>query len=243
MTRNAVLEYVAALRPRYWQACRRENGRILDEVCLTTGLHRKPAIRLLRGRELGRKGRRGRPRHYGPDVEAALAKVWELCDRPCGKLLAPVLADLVGALERHGELKLRSAVREALLQMSPATIDRSLRKRHTIIRRQPMSQNTATPTLRSQIAIRTFGEWEEEVPGALQADLVLHCGESTRGFHLTALVAVDVVTGWTELEALWGMGKQRVGTGVHHIRQRLPFPLRSLHTDNGSEFINHVLYP
>ena len=80
-------------------------------------------------------------------------------------------------------------------------------------------------------------------PGALQADLVLHCGESTGGFYLTTLVAVDVATGWTELEAVWGMGKSRVGTAVHHVRGRLPFPMRSLHTDNGSEFvINHVLF-
>jgi len=30
---------------------------------------------------------------------------------------------------------------------------------------------------------------------------------------------------------------------MHLARQRLPFPLRALHTDNGSEFINHVLVP
>jgi len=42
---------------------------------------------------------------------------------------------------------------------------------------------------------------------------------------------------------VWGMGKARVGSALHHVRQRLPFPLRELHTDNGSEFINHVLVP
>jgi hypothetical protein len=78
--------------------------------------------------------------------------------------------------------------------------------------------------------------------GSLQADLVLHCGENTAGFYLTTLCAVDVASGWTELQPVWGLGKQRVGTAVHHIRQRLPFPLRGLHTDNGAEFINHTLY-
>lgn len=33
------------------------------------------------------------------------------------------------------------------------------------------------------------------------------------------------------------------GRGVHHLRERLPFPLREWHTDNGSEFINAVLIP
>lgn len=78
--------------------------------------------------------------------------------------------------------------------------------------------------------MRTWGEWKDVSPGSLQADLVLHCGETTAGFYLTTLCAVDVACGWTELEPIWGLGKQRAGTGVHHIRQRLPFALRSLHT-------------
>lgn len=52
-----------------------------------------------------------------------------------------------------------------------------------------------------------------------------------------------MATGWTECEPIWGKGKERVGGGVHRVRQRLPFSLRELHTDNGSEFLNHILYP
>lgn len=43
--------------------------------------------------------------------------------------------------------------------------------------------------------------------------------------------------------SVWGKGKERVGTGVHKTRVRLPFPLKELHTDNGGEFINDLLYP
>ena len=53
--------------------------------------------------------------------------------------------------------------------------------------------------------------------------------------------ALEVATAWTELQPVWGMGQQRVGCARHHIRQGLPFPMRSLHTGNGSEFINHLL--
>jgi hypothetical protein len=91
--------------------------------------------------------------------------------------------------------------------------------------------------------VRTFGEWREAAPGALQADLVLHCGETTAGFYLTSLVAVDVATSWVEVQPIWGKGQQRVGSGVHFIRQRLPMALRELHTDNGGEFLNAVLVP
>jgi hypothetical protein len=60
---------------------------------------------------------------------------------------------------------------------------------------------------------------------------------------LTSVVAVDVATGWPGCQAVWGKGHERVGTGVHHLRQRLPMPLRALHTDNGGESLNHILVP
>lgn len=41
---------------------------------------------------------------------------------------------------------------------------------------------------------------------------------------------------------VWGKGQQRVGSAIHQVRQRLPFPLLGLDSDNGSEFINQYLY-
>ena len=52
MTRVTVHEYAASVGPRYKAARRAEKGRILDEFCATTGMHRKAAIRLLRRQAL-----------------------------------------------------------------------------------------------------------------------------------------------------------------------------------------------
>jgi hypothetical protein len=153
----------------------------------------------------------------------------------CGKLLVAAIPDLMAALERHGELRVSPQVRTALLAVSPATVDRLLHPFRLKRRRQPLRASAASPSLKSQVPIRTWSQWQGVRPGSLQADLVLHCGESVEGFYLTTLTAVDVATGWTELQAVWGMGKGRVCGALHHIRQRLPFPLRELHTDNGSE--------
>lgn len=243
MTRLTVHEYAAALRDRYRAARKGAKKRILDEFCQTTGMHRKAAIRLLNHPGRMRAVGRGRPRRYGSEVAAALAQLWEVGDRMCGKLLAAVMPELLAALERHGELELCSEVRALLLQASPSTIDRLLRRHRTAGLRQPRCQRPATTALKSQVPIRTWSEWKGVAPGSLQADLVLHCGDSTEGFYLTTLCAVDVASGWTELQPVWGLGKQRVGTAMHLIRERLPFPLKYLHTDNGSEFINHVLVP
>jgi len=243
MTRLTVEEYAAALRPRYRTAKRGEKKKILDEFCETTGMHRKAAIRLLNLTTRPKAGRRGRPRRYGPEVATALGQLWEVGDRMCGKLLAAAMPDLLAALQRHGELGLSEPVRGLLLQASPATIDRLLRRHRRGRLRQPERRRPATTGLKSQVAIRTWSEWRAVPVGSLQADLVLHCGESTEGFFLTTLCAVDVATGWLELQPVWGLGKERVGGAVRLTRGRLPFPVRALHTDNGSEFLNHVLVP
>jgi transposase InsO family protein len=243
MTRVTVHEYAAALRHRYGAARKGVKKRILDEFCQTTGMHRKAAIRLLGGPTRPRLVGRGRPRRYGPEVTQALVNLWKVGDRMCGKLLAAVVPDLLAALERHGELQVSPEVRTLLLQVSPSTIDRLLRKQRTGGLRQPKRPRPASTSLKAQVPIRTWSDWKGVTPGSFQADLVLHCGDSTEGFYLTTLTAVDVASGWTELQPVWGLGKQRVGTAMHLIRERLPFPLRYLHTDNGSEFINHVLVP
>jgi hypothetical protein len=89
-------------------------------------MHRKAAIRLLNqsGHVQVQRERRGRPRKDGPEVVAALAQIWEAGDRMSGKLLAAVMPELLGALERHGELDLAEEVKQRLCEMSAAAIDR-----------------------------------------------------------------------------------------------------------------------
>lgn len=241
MTRRARGEYAEALRPRYRVATRDEKRRILDEYCRTTGMHRKAAIRCLRRGPVRRARRRGRRPSYDGALVPLVGRLWEISDRLCGKLLVPLLPILVPALEQHGALRMLAAQRQQLLALSPATVDRLLQPYRRRRGRQPQRAAAALSALKAQVPIRTWGEWARVPPGAMQGDLVLHCGESTEGFYLTTLVAVDVATGWTELEAIWGLGQRRVGSGVHHIRQRLPFALQAWHSDNGSEFINQLL--
>lgn len=238
MTERGRREYAEALRPHYQRANRGERGRLLDEYCRATGCHRKAAIRVLR--QAPSPGRRpsGRPRRYGPALLPTLERAWVASDHLCGRLLAPVLPTLLQALERHHGLLLAAPVRAALLAASPATLDRLLRPLRRRRHRQPYRASPAAAALRQQVPLRTWSEWADVRPGAVQGDLVLHCGASTAGFYLATLLAVDVATTWTDLEIVWGVGQARVGTGVHHLRQRWPVSLREWHSDNGGEFLN-----
>lgn len=242
MTRNSIKEYAEAIKNRYRKETKHKKGRILDEFTKTTGLHRKAAIRLLNGRSPAlRRKRSGRPPRYGIVVVEALKVVWEASDRLCSKRLHPFLPEFIQVLRQCGESKMTVEIEKELCHMSPSTIDRLLQPWKQKGGRRSFSTTRPGSLLRSSIPIRTFADWQEKRPGFIEVDLVAHCGESLEGFYLNTLMAVDVATGWSEFVGVWGKGQQRVGASIHHIRERLPFPLLGLDSDNGSEFINQDL--
>jgi hypothetical protein len=243
MTRGSILEYTGAVRWRYLKARKKDKGKILDEFIQVTGYHRKAAIRLL-NREVSqkRKKQRGRRRRYRYEVTDALRKVWEASDRLCSKRLKPFIGEMVRVMRQHSELAVNARLEAELCQISPSTIDRLLKPWRHPGGRHPLSTTKPGSLLKNSIPMRTFADWADECPGFLEIDLVAHCGESVEGFYLNTLCAVDVASGWSECMGVWGKGQSRVGSAIHRIRQRLPFPLLGLDSDNGSEFINQHLY-
>jgi transposase InsO family protein len=179
---------------------------------------------------------------YEPhELAGILERAWLASDQLSGKLLRPILPVLLTALAtRHG-LPIAPAVRATLTRASAATLDRLLRPLRRRRPRQPHRLAPALPSLRTQVPLRTWSEWAGVQPGALQGDLVLHCGESTTGRYCATLVAIDVATSWTELQALWDLHHRRVTGAIQHLHARLPFALREWHSDNGSEFVNACL--
>jgi hypothetical protein len=173
--------------------------------------------------------RRGKPTYDGR-VVAALEQCWQAANGICGKRLVPVLPEYVAALERHGELVLDDQTRALLLQRARA-------------RSRPHGLTTTKPgtLLKHMIPVRTFADWDDARPGFTEVDLVAHCGDSTRGEYLNSLNMVDVKTRWTEFVPLLNRGQAVVVAGIDQCRQRLPYALLGLDSDNGSEFINDHL--
>ncbi len=243
MTRHSIMEYAHAVRSRYSGGSKATKGKILDEFTKVTGLHRKAAIRLLhRSGHPGSRERCGRPPQYGPEVSAMLKEIWEASDRLCSKRLQPFLPEMIRVLRRHGEQHINVAMEARLCRMSPSTIDRLLRPARRMGGRKPISTTHAGNLLKNYIPIRTFADWQENKPGFVEMDMVAHCGESADGTYLHTLCAVDIASGWTECLPLSSKGQEKVRQAVHHMRQRLPFPLLGIDSDNGSEFINRCFY-
>ena len=111
-----------------------------------TGYHRKHAVRRPQRKCHHAAGaRRGRRCVYDAAVTEGLIVLWEASDRMCGKRLKALLPTLVPALEHHGHLSLDPAVRERLLAVSAATIDRRLASA-----RARDGRSTPAPALRAE---------------------------------------------------------------------------------------------
>ena len=186
--------------------------------------------------------RRGRRCVYDEAVTDGLILLWEASDRMCGKRLKALLPILIPALERHGHLSLDSGVRERLLAVSAATIDRRLAPARAVTagqRRRRWSRPDGG--VRASVPVRTFGDWQDPAPGFVEADLVAHCGSTMSGSFVSTLVLTDIASGWTECVPLIVREAQLVVEALARLRGVLPFPLRGIDTDNGSEFLNEVL--
>jgi hypothetical protein len=85
-----------------------------------------------------------------------------------------------------------------LKKISPASIDRYLKKDKAALRLKGKSLTNPLDSLKSRIPIRTFYSSEErKKPGFWQIDTVHHCGQATVGQYVHTLTATDVSSGWS----------------------------------------------
>ena len=234
-------ELIKAIADRYRAATRIEKKKILDEFIEVTRFHRKHAIRALRKVCDGPiQEESERARLYDEAANQALTILWEAADRICGKRLKAIIPTLVDAMERHGHLVLDAHVRQKVLKMSAATIDRRLKPAREAGRQKRRRSHINTP-LRKSIAVRTFNDWNDPPPGFFEMDMVAHCGKSVAGCHAHSLVLTDIASGWTEAAAMIVREQTLITETVEEIRVNLPFPMLGLDVDNDSAFINETV--
>ena len=113
---------------------------ILDEYCKNTHQNRKYIIRKIRSSiSLRVKKRGGKPIVYDGYVKAALAKLWDIFDEPCGQRLAPLLKTEVDRLRQLEEIFICNEVRDKFKRISARTIDRALRRQKMTFHSVPLN--------------------------------------------------------------------------------------------------------
>jgi hypothetical protein len=245
MSLKSKCELLEVVRPRYLKASKIEKQKILDEFTSATGYHRKHAIRVLKNQVQVQNHLKGKTKTYqtiyGGEVVQALEQIWEVYGHICSKRLQPFLPEAIRVLERCKEIEITKETKDLLLKISSASIDRGLRPVR-IKSVHGLSTTKPGSLLKNLIPVRTFTEWDAERPGFMEIDLVAHCGNTTQGQYLNTLTCTDISTGWTDVTTLPHRSQEAVCEAICRMRQRLPFPLLGIDSDNGSEFINDLLY-
>ncbi len=238
-------EYFKSIKSRYQESSLKRKSAILDEFCTNCGYNRKYAIRKLgkprirNPRSIMRQKPGPKSRYNRPEILKPLEQIWLTANLPCSKRLKVILLLWMDSYEQtFGALT--QEVKEALNQISPATIDRVLKV--TRVRYRGRGRCTTKPglLLKSHIPIQT-DQWDEKKPGFLEADTVAHCGTSMGGLFVYTLDCVDIATGWTEQRAVLGRSHNAVIQELKDIEAFLPFELLGFDCDNGHEFLNEDL--
>ena len=244
---------------KYRKENKKGKTKILNEFIETTGYTRKYAIHLLAnwGKEkiikidgkpvrviIGKrkkKVKRNKPRKYDKEVQKALKKVWYIFDCICGKRLAPILRTMLDILYKFKEVDFKEEVKNKLASISAATIDRLLREEKKKLRIKGSSHTRPGSLLKHKIPIRTFSDWNENKPGFVEVDLVGHEGGNSRGDFCFTLNVTDVYLGWTEPIAIKNKAQKWVFEALMRVKNRVPFDILGIDSDNGGEFINDHL--
>ena len=246
-------------RPRYQKASKKEKKTLLDEFILLTGYHRKSAVRLLGakpvkqvmiyidGKPVKIKPQKKRPsnrkgkRIYSDEVINVLRMVWTFFWYKCGKILAPFMRQQMEYIAQWSAFGITEQIAEKLIRISPATIDRYLKKDKVALKLKGKSLTKPIDSLKSRIPIRTFYSSEErKMPGYWQTDTVHHCGQTTEGQYLHTLTTTDIASGWIELRSLLNNAHKWTFQALSGINTSTLLPVLEFHGDNGSEFINNA---
>ncbi len=241
MARRSKREYLRSIYDRYQHAPRAEKGMILEQFCKVCGYNRKYAIWLLNRpvpEVAVRKRSVSRSPAYSQAMVRILAKVWEASGYLCSQRLKAALVHWLPWIRQHFELSQPLEIQ--LLAISARQMDRRLRATKHRAKRRVYGTTRPGSLLKQMIPIKT-DHWDVNTPGYLEIDLVLHSGASAVGEFIHSLDCVDITTCWVQRKAVMGKGSLGILNAVTEIEHQLPFPLKGIDSDNGSEFINNQL--
>lgn len=242
-------ELAKEILTRYLKARKEEKKVILDEFCANTSYNRKYAIRKLRELQLTPhykelvpgKHVRKRERRYDSYVSSVIEQIYKVLGGIGARRMHPLLVVTLEKGITFGHITIDLITEAKVSMMSISTLKRmvgTIREKNMV---KGISTTRPGALLKSEIPLRV-GIWEETDPGFLEIDLVAHCGDNAQGPFISTLNTTDIASGWFEAEAVMGKAQERILTGVEKIKDRSPYTLAGIDSDNGTEFINHQLY-
>lgn len=185
MTLKFKIEYLTAIRKRYFQARKREKSQILNELCAVTGFNRKYAIRILAIKHHEGKKQSGRTKTYSERSIRHLKRLWVIMGEMCSKKMVQALKTW---LKYYEDDDCDEKIREELLSMGHASIDRYLKTYKASLGRKKRTGTRPGKMFKNVIPLKSFDANDETL------------------------------------------------SAIMDIQFKLPFPVLSFNTDNGTEF-------
>ena len=253
-TRKKLTEETAK---RYCTAGKKQKSKIIDEFTATTGYNRKYAIHILKNSAriktthfnnkekksvqiiTRQRKKRTYVKYYGDDVKEEVVRLWIFSMFLCAKRLVTFIRDnldyFADKFAYSNEMKVK------LSKISSATIGRMIKSEIPKYSIRGISTTRPAKNLNKLIPIRVYFDWDSLKPGFFEADTVANCGMSTEGQYISTLTLTDVYSGWTENRALLNKAHRWVKEAVGDVKKKLPFQMKGLDSDNGTEFKNTQL--
>jgi hypothetical protein len=229
----------------YGKGSKKEKSEILDFVTEHFELSRDYASKILREYSQGRSpswrlSLRGRKPEYCDLCVKHLEKLYVLLDRMGAEKMKAALKDWLPFYKKENNLS--DDFFGKLMNISASTIGRLLKPLRERERINSQSRTKAPMyfNYKQQVPVRDFSQ-EYKRPGYFQGDTVSHHGHSMLGPHHWSLTLTDIVTTWTENEAMGDKSGQATLEAIIKIQSRLPFMMLSFHSDCGTEFMNTLV--
>ena len=241
---------------KYRTASKSEKTKILFTFIDQTGYNRKYAIHILANegkvKQIEKKlkvkithkktKKRVYPVTYDKAVQEALTLIWEAFNYQCGKLLAPFLHTNIDIIVKDEKFSSCKEETGKLRKISASSIDRLLKPLKTAMKiKGTCGTKPAAQHLKNLVPMLSHFECIEQGAGLWQIDLVQHDGGNPCGEFCYTFTITEVKSQWTVHYALKNKANTWVYQALNNACSVLPLPVRILHSDNGSEFINHAL--
>ena len=177
MSNSAKKEYLIEIKKRYFLATKTEKSQILDELCTVCRYNRKYAIRILAKKQTWQKKKKGRPKIYHHQAIIEFLKdLWVVTNLACAERLKAAIPLWLPYYQFHKKNVLNEEEQKLLLRISPSTIKRLLRRLKSKHKKFDLSTTKPGSLIKKQVPIK-LNQWDESIPGFIEADTVAHCGQ------------------------------------------------------------------
>jgi transposase InsO family protein len=232
--RQEVYEWVTRMLcyQEYWKQKRQAKGLLRQYIARMTGLSRAQVTRLIaryktdgQVRERGYRRNRFERRYTGADIEllGAVDEAHETLSGPATQKI------LYRELYEFGDERYRRLAAISVPHIYNLRKTRAYRQRRIVYQK--------TRPVRVGIGQRRKPTPENK-PGYLRIDTV-HQGDLDGIKGVYHINAVDEVTQWQVIGATSHISEASLIPVLEWMLEQFPFHVRSFHSDNGSEFINH----